>query len=477
MKSIKTKLYIFIITVVLIVATSAFMMSYIAGAHYLDRLYKNMTTANALNFSTTLDGDYFRDLCTLLRTDEYQELRAKAAEEDNDELIQQYLEEHGMWEQYADIRTHIATYIKNTQDIKYLYVVAHEDINATEDMFLTDDPNETLYDSAGRYEEREAEFLGQDLIDVEPTISYSDEWGWLCSDYAPIYDSNGDVVALVGCDVDYTAMANAKQKVLVTNITIISIISAILIVVSLIIVNRHFIKPLKLIADEVTKFNPTGDTMTSGIISLNMDKREDEIGQIYNNIRGNQFDIVDYVRNITNMREDLDEKDTRISKLSVSTFKDALTSVGNRGAYLKKLKELDASNDNYAIVMIDINNLKQMNDTYGHRAGDWYIQGCCKLICDTFAHSPVFRIGGDEFVIVVEKQDYVDRQDKFEELEKAFEISYQKETSKPWERLSASCGIAEKSADDYSTDFVFKRADEMMYQSKAKFKEKYGSYR
>lgn len=40
-----------------------------------------------------------------------------------------------------------------------------------------------------------------------------------------------------------------------------------------------------------------------------------------------------------------------------------------------------------------------LNDTYGHTAGDNYIKGCCKVICQIYKHSPVFRIGGDEFKI------------------------------------------------------------------------------
>jgi GGDEF domain-containing protein len=51
--------------------------------------------------------------------------------------------------------------------------------------------------------------------------------------------------------------------------------------------------------------------------------------------------------------------------------------------------------------MFDLNDLKHINDRYGHERGDEYIVNCCRLICQVFKHSPVFRIGGDEFVALL----------------------------------------------------------------------------
>ena len=241
---------------------------------------------------------------------------------------------------------------------------------------------------------------------------------------------------------------------------------------------------MKTIANEIHKFKPTNDTLNSGIISIpEMTDRIDEIGQIYDSIRGTQFEVVDYFKSITNMREDIDtlkgeidEQNLVIDKLNIESSKDALTGVNNRNAYLKKIKELstDQIKLDYAIVMIDINNLKEMNDQYGHKVGDWYIQGCCKLICNVFKHSPVYRYGGDEFVVIVDGDDFINRQDHFNELVESFDKASQKETDRPWERLSAACGMAEKSTDDWSPEFVFKRADENMYKNKIQFKKEHG---
>ena len=60
----------------------------------------------------------------------------------------------------------------------------------------------------------------------------------------------------------------------------------------------------------------------------------------------------------------------------------------------------------FAAVLFDINNLKLVNDTQGHNAGDTYIRKATHIICQYFSHSQVFRIGGDEFAVVLEGQDF-----------------------------------------------------------------------
>ena len=104
-------------------------------------------------------------------------------------------------------------------------------------MYMIDDSEQRLYDSAGRWEDREDVYLGQDLTKIDPDISYSDEWGWLVSDFAPVYDSNGNCVCIVGCDVDYSNIAAAKQNFLITSIVGVSGLIVTVLIIGLTIVN------------------------------------------------------------------------------------------------------------------------------------------------------------------------------------------------------------------------------------------------
>lgn len=157
-----------------------------------------------------------------------------------------------------------------------------------------------------------------------------------------------------------------------------------------------------------------------------------------------------------------------VSKMKGIVYTDALTNVKNQASYEKKLKMLDIHagiQPDYAIVMMDINHLKIMNDKYGHEHGNDYIKGCCHMLCNVYAHSPVYRIGGDEFVTVLKERDYEARYELLEELRKQFRESSSRKDVEPWERYSAAIGMAVRK-DGEDSKAVFERADQAMYEEK-----------
>jgi FOG: GGDEF domain len=102
---------------------------------------------------------------------------------------------------------------------------------------------------------------------------------------------------------------------------------------------------------------------------------------------------------------------------------DALTGVKNRHAYLMAEERLNNQIEEnrapeFAVVVLDVKDLKRVNDTSGHEAGDQYLRNACKVICDTFRHSPVFRIGGDEFAVIMQGSDYDCRTELLEQMRK-----------------------------------------------------------
>ena len=152
-----------------------------------------------------------------------------------------------------------------------------------------------------------------------------------------------------------------------------------------------------------------------------------------------------------------------------------MTGIGNKSAYVLKVKELNNmiydGNRDFSIVMVDVNCLKDVNDEYGHTCGDLYLKGSCHIICEVFKHSPIYRIGGDEFVAVLTGEDYDNRKEKMKLLNELFDEAYEDQSSDPWLRYSASAGIADCGKKDLSAEFVFARADKEMYDAKTKFKK------
>lgn len=166
-----------------------------------------------------------------------------------------------------------------------------------------------------------------------------------------------------------------------------------------------------------------------------------------------------------------------ISDLNKRAYVDALTSVRNKGAFSTAVEQLqgqvEASNKEmlFAIGVFDCDNLKLINDKYGHDKGDIYLKTACQLICRVFAHSPVFRIGGDEFAVILRNDDYNNREALSRQFDKAKE-DISKSAVNKWEQVSVAMGIAvyDPEIDLYVVDTV-RRADKIMYANKRQNKK------
>ena len=157
-------------------------------------------------------------------------------------------------------------------------------------------------------------------------------------------------------------------------------------------------------------------------------------------------------------------------ELGMLAYKDALTGVHNATAHSFLMKELDdrilSGSAAFAIVVADVNDLKLVNDGYGHKAGDQLLIQAAKLLCDTFAHSPVHRIGGDEFSVILEGSDYENRDVLIRRLVR--EMPYATFSAGSRERaVSIAIGMADYEPGRHlrSSD-VFQEADRIMYANK-----------
>ncbi len=160
-----------------------------------------------------------------------------------------------------------------------------------------------------------------------------------------------------------------------------------------------------------------------------------------------------------------------ITSLNKQVFVDPLTSVRNKGAYgsyIQKLQDLMDSGENieFAFGVFDCDGLKAINDTYGHDKGDLYIKGASRLICRIFQHSPVFRIGGDEFAVIMQNEDFENREELIDKFRKTRdEISGSAKNE--WEKAGVTMGIAVYDPEiDHAAIDVARRADRDMYMNK-----------
>lgn len=97
------------------------------------------------------------------------------------------------------------------------------------------------------------------------------------------------------------------------------------------------------------------------------------------------------------------EKQEKENLLTDLINKDSLTGLLNRTAWNKKINELNSNTNEIGVVFADLNNLKYANDHFGHLAGDALINTFTDILKICFKKDSIYRIGGDEFVVVIEK--------------------------------------------------------------------------
>lgn len=150
---------------------------------------------------------------------------------------------------------------------------------------------------------------------------------------------------------------------------------------------------------------------------------------------------------------------------------DRLTGVKSKHVFAAEEEEIDAEIEagnitDFAVIVCDVNGLKKNNDTLGHKAGDAYIISACDMLCEFYKQSAVFRIGGDEFMVLLKGVDFEHRD------ELLHRINTQIEENLKAGRVVASLGMTEyMSETDHSFQEVFKRVDGLMYERKMELKK------
>ncbi|HAL63467.1 MAG TPA: hypothetical protein DCO93_03365 [Clostridiales bacterium] len=177
------------------------------------------------------------------------------------------------------------------------------------------------------------------------------------------------------------------------------------------------------------------------------------------------------LNNYTLMRSRIRENEKALEIAKNTANIDPLTGVKSRRAFADSARIMDEEIvagliNEFSVVICDVNELKLINDTMGHKAGDEYIKSASNIICEHFAHSPVFRIGGDEFAVILTASDYLERNDIIDKLNKASENAVKDGG------VVIACGMSDYVQNqDKSISSVIERADTLMYKRKKTLKE------
>ena len=253
--------------------------------------------------------------------------------------------------------------------------------------------------------------------------------------------------------VPYSEVSNT-WNLLLLQIIILSLLIIVVVSLLTILYMNRITKPLKDLTIAARKIN-------NGDYNINLNyKGNDEIGVLTTTVNGLVRHLEEY-----------------ISDLNALAHSDSLTDVKNKSAFDEAIRELQSRIDRneekieFAIAVFDCDDLKIINDNYGHDKGNIVLINASNLMRRVFTHSTIYRLGGDEFATILENEDYFNHEQlKNTFIKKSEEIcSFAKD---PWEEIHVSIGVAVYEPDvDGSVKSVLIHADHLMYDNKRQRKK------
>lgn len=284
--------------------------------------------------------------------------------------------------------------------------------------------------------------------------------------YAPIEKMNWTLCAMVPRTI-LMEKVDVLEKSFTGAMVIFILFSIVLLLAGLFFstrVSKSITYPVELLSDDI-QIIANGDLEHKAVAY-----RNDEIGDV--TVRLNEM-----VERLKGTINDLVSAQKRADEMHELANRDALTSVKSRTAYAGYIKAIQDEMDEgkpveFALGVFDCDNLKTVNDQYGHDKGDEYLKTASHLICRVFKCSPVFRIGGDEFAVGLQGEDFCRRDELVDEF-----MTAQKEicaaAQNQWEKVRVALGIAvyDPKIDSSAYD-TMRRADKIMYENKASEKKR-----
>ena len=360
-------------------------------------------------------------------------------------------------------------------DAKYLYV-CYSDFTNKRNIYLADDSPEEDRCLPGSYDD----FSDQDMSifdDVkagfQPEISNTPEYGYLVSTGRPIFENETDTepIAFSLVDLSMDEIKSIEQQNSRTLRIILLSMCVAVIIITYLLVLFFMVRPIRKLTRIANEYTYGSSDNLNKFSKVKIHTR-DEIEDLSNSMKKMEADINHYISDLLSATTKLEGAERKADELKYIADRDALTGVMNKRGYFEaeeKLNiEIKQGKAKFAITMIDLNDLKLTNDTLGHEKGDTLIIATSSIIKKVFALSTVYRVGGDEFVVISQNEDYTN----IHKLEKIF-LTILEQSSTEDIHLSAAIGVATfNKVEDNNVEDVFKRADSNMYKMKKKMKGK-----
>ena len=249
----------------------------------------------------------------------------------------------------------------------------------------------------------------------------------------PVLDAEGRVLAYITVEISHNSAAQQRKIFLFIAALGQLILGIVVCVIGVTIVSRFIIRPINKLSQAAELYASNRKSFSELHIS-----KGDEIGILADSMAHRESEISGYIENLEKMTSDLISAREHAKQLNTVANIDPMTQVSNKRAYNTAAARINEGAKPYGLVMIDMNNLKYVNDTCGHEKGDICIQNLCQIICRSFPHSPVYRVGGDEFIVILENDDYTERDKLVQGITETFLQNARSKELPPWECVVAA---------------------------------------
>ena len=309
--------------------------------------------------------------------------------------------------------------------------------------------------------------MGSPAVDKVP---YEDKWGRFYSAYTPVFDSQGKVGGILAVDIEASFYEKELRRHIYTAL-IICVASLVAGSIIAYLISEKIHRRLFSLNQEVLHLSDEVEELAeelkfaSGYKSNSFEFKKKNHSQ---NLGG----LDELTSRLKFMRQELIQFIDDAHELA---YTDSLTGAGNRAAYVDAIKYLNTQIDNgssdFMLAVLDINGVKTANDTFGHEFGDMLIVTAADVIKETVGLENLFRIGGDEFVVILENVTAAEVEDIFRKIDvRIMQKNNEKEEFKTNMPLALSKGSAlYKTNSDADVQSVFRRADAAMYADKTAY--------
>ena len=353
----------------------------------------------------------------------------------------------------------------DNMDFKYIYVVRPADNGKF--IFIADPDREDPAEFGSEIVDSPAlrsAGMGEAAVD---NVAVGDQWGKYYTAYSPVKTAGGEIGGIIGVDFD----AAWYEKQLTKNTVYILFASVISLVIGgsmILLVTMKLKQKLKIINAETKSISVDIHTLLDEINAESGYSADDLAIDSQTGESDEQSGIMKLSTEVKVIKEDLKRY---IDYVHQKAYTDGMTGVGNKTAYLELVQALNnriiEGTAQFSIAVFDVDNLKLVNDEYGHEMGDNLINGTANCVKNVFGAGNVFRIGGDEFIAVLKDYSMEDMEEAFAKLDEEIDRANAALPKGAKVPIAFSRGASTYDPEnDKAFKNVFRRADKKLYEDK-----------